>query len=58
MPAFAKKTTATIIPCLGYRNAAAAIEWLCSVFGFEKQVVYPNSDGTWQTESTRKDDGK
>ncbi len=46
MSAFAKETTATIIPCLRYRNAAAAIEWLCSVFGFERQVVYPNSDGT------------
>jgi uncharacterized glyoxalase superfamily protein PhnB len=46
MPAYAKKTISTIIPCLRYRNAAAAIEWLCSVFGFEKQAVYPNADGT------------
>lgn len=28
--------TATIIPCLHYRDAPAAIEWLCSAFGFER----------------------
>ncbi|MFS2035171.1 VOC family protein [Polaromonas sp. CT11-55] len=35
-----------IIPCLRYRDAAAAIEWLCSAFGFEKQAAYPNPDGS------------
>lgn len=38
--------SSSIIPCLRYRNAAAAIEWLCDVFGFEKHAVYPNDDGT------------
>jgi uncharacterized glyoxalase superfamily protein PhnB len=42
----AKHTKATVIPCLRYRDAPAAIEWLCSTFGFNKQAVYPNSDGT------------
>ena len=42
----AKDTKATVIPCLRYRDASAAIEWLCSTFGFNKQAVYPNSDGT------------
>jgi uncharacterized glyoxalase superfamily protein PhnB len=43
----ASKTVAsTIIPCLRYRNAPAAIEWLYSVFGFAKQAVYANDDGT------------
>jgi uncharacterized glyoxalase superfamily protein PhnB len=42
----AKSTKATVIPCLRYRNAPAAIDWLCSTFGFEKQAVYPNPDGT------------
>jgi uncharacterized glyoxalase superfamily protein PhnB len=42
----AKDTKATVIPCLRYRDAPAAIEWLCSTFGFNKQAVYPNSDGT------------
>lgn len=35
-----------IIPCLRYRDAAAAIEWLCNTFGFEKQAVYTNPDGS------------
>lgn len=42
----AANTTATIIPCLRYHDAPAAIEWLCNVFGFQKQAVYPNADGT------------
>lgn len=37
---------AKLIPCLRYRNAPAAIEWLCRAFGFEKQLVVPNADGT------------
>jgi uncharacterized glyoxalase superfamily protein PhnB len=46
MSKFAKNTKATVIPCLRYRNAPAAIEWLCQTFGFEKQLVVPNEDGT------------
>ena len=46
MHTFAKNTTATVIPCLRYRNAPAAIEWLCAAFGFEKHTVHPNNDGT------------
>jgi uncharacterized glyoxalase superfamily protein PhnB len=42
----AKDTKATVIPCLRYRDAPAAIEWLCAAFGFNKQAVYPNPDGT------------
>jgi uncharacterized glyoxalase superfamily protein PhnB len=37
---------ATIIPCLRYRNAPAAMEWLCDNLGFEKNLVVPNADGT------------
>jgi uncharacterized glyoxalase superfamily protein PhnB len=46
MSSFAKNTKATVIPCLRYRNGPAAIEWLCTAFGFEKQAVYPNPDGS------------
>jgi uncharacterized glyoxalase superfamily protein PhnB len=46
MSTLAKSTKATVIPSLRYRNAPAAIEWLCSAFGFEKHAVYPNADGT------------
>jgi uncharacterized glyoxalase superfamily protein PhnB len=42
----AKATRATIVPALRYRDAPAAIEWLCRAFGFEKQAVYANDDGT------------
>lgn len=34
-------TRSTVIPCLRYRNAPAAIEWLCDTFGFEKGLVVP-----------------
>ena len=46
MPTLAKNTRATVIPCLRYRDAPAAIKWLCSTFGFEEQLVVPNPDGT------------
>ena len=36
----------TILPALRYRDARAAIEWLCSVFGFERHAVYEGKDGT------------
>jgi uncharacterized glyoxalase superfamily protein PhnB len=29
-----------------YRDAKAAIEWLCQAFGFEKHVVFDGPDGT------------
>jgi uncharacterized glyoxalase superfamily protein PhnB len=35
-----------VIPCLRYRDASTAIEWLCQAFGFEKQLVVPGKDGT------------
>lgn len=36
----------TIIPCLRYRDAHAAIDWLCKAFGFEKQAVYEDDSGS------------
>ena len=41
MSSLAKNTKATVIPCLRYRNAPAAIEWLYQTFGFEKHLVVP-----------------
>lgn len=46
MPASATHTKSTIIPALRYRNAPAAIDWLCRVFGFERHAVYEGPDGT------------
>ena len=37
----AEQTKSTVIPGLRYRNAPAAIDWLCNVLGFEKQLVVP-----------------
>lgn len=41
-----KNTTSTMIPTMRYSDAAAAIEWLCEAFGFEKHLVVPGEDGT------------
>jgi uncharacterized glyoxalase superfamily protein PhnB len=36
----------TIMPALRYRNAPAAIDWLCQVFGCTRHAVYPGPDNT------------
>lgn len=36
----------TVIPSFRYHDAAAAIEWLGRAFGFVKQAVYANGDGS------------
>lgn len=46
MPSLAKDTRATVIPCLRYRDAPAAIAWLRETFGFEEQLVVPGEGGT------------
>lgn len=41
-----KKTEhSTVIPGMRYRDAQAAIDWLTSVFGFERQLVVPGGEG-------------
>lgn len=44
MPTHAADTVSTILPCLSYRDAHAAIEWLCRAFGFTKHAVYAEGD--------------
>lgn len=39
------RTGATIIPTMRYRDAAAAIDWLCRAFGFERHLVVPGGNG-------------
>ena len=46
MTALSKNEPSTIIPAMRYRNAPAAIEWLCQAFGFEKHLVVPGENGT------------
>jgi uncharacterized glyoxalase superfamily protein PhnB len=35
-----------MIPCLRYRNASAAIHWLCTAFGFARRLVVEGPEGT------------
>ena len=42
----ADTSPSTIMPALRYRDAPAAIDWLCKVLGFARHAVYANPDGT------------
>ena len=42
----ARNTISTVIPAMRYRDANAAIEWLCKAFGFERHLVVPGENGT------------
>lgn len=44
MTALAKDTVSTVIPTLRYRDAPAAIDWLCRAFGFDKRLVVPDEN--------------
>jgi uncharacterized glyoxalase superfamily protein PhnB len=46
MTALSKNLGSTIIPVLRYRDAPAAIDWLCKVFSFGKQLVVLHEDGS------------
>ncbi|HUN51101.1 MAG TPA: VOC family protein [Candidatus Sulfotelmatobacter sp.] len=35
----------TVIPTMRYRDAPAAIDWLCRAFGFERHLVVPDAAG-------------
>ena len=48
MPNIPKNTISTVSPCLRYRDAPAAIDWLCKVFGFERHLVVPGENNTIQ----------
>ena len=39
-------TKTALIPCLRYRDASTAIDWLCETFGFQRQLVVPGEGGT------------
>ena len=42
----AATTKSPIVPCLTYRDAPAAIAFLCEAFGFEKKMVMPGENDT------------
>ncbi len=39
------ESRSTVIPALRYRDAPAAIEWLCSMLGFTRHAVYEGAGG-------------
>src|SRR6476659_8376773 len=39
------KTQVSVIPTMRYRDAPAAIDWLCRAFGFERHLVVPDEAG-------------
>jgi uncharacterized glyoxalase superfamily protein PhnB len=45
MTLVATDTKSTIIPALRYRDAPAAMDWLCTVLGFERHVVFTEPTG-------------
>jgi uncharacterized glyoxalase superfamily protein PhnB len=45
MSSVAKNTRVNLIPCLRYRDAPAAIDWLCRHFGFERHLVVADEQG-------------
>ena len=47
-PAKSKVTTtkANVMPCLTYRDAPTAVDFLCRAFGFAKKMVVEGSGGT------------
>lgn len=46
MPGDAANSPSTVMPTLRYRDANAAIEWLCNVFGFTRHAVHPGPNNT------------
>ena len=42
----AKSPKGKVMPCLTYRDAPAAVEFLCRAFGFEKKMVEPGAGNT------------
>jgi uncharacterized glyoxalase superfamily protein PhnB len=42
----AQSAKANVMPCLTYRDAPAAIEFLCQAFGFQKKMVVPGDNNT------------
>jgi uncharacterized glyoxalase superfamily protein PhnB len=46
MSANITKPQGTVVPTLRYYNVAAAIDWLCNAFGFEKHLVVQADDSS------------
>ena len=46
------ETAPTFYPALRYRDARAAITWLCHVFGFKERAVYGDAESVHHAELT------
>ena len=46
MAANSPNSPSTIMPAMRYRDANAAIAWLCNVFGFERHAEYPGPNNS------------
>lgn len=46
MPEDTRRSPATIVPALHYRDARAALDFLCRAFGFERHAVYESESGS------------
>lgn len=46
MRAIANPTGSRLVPALRYHNVAAAVDWLCGAFGFERHDIVTAVDGT------------
>lgn len=44
--AMSEQTNSTLVPCLRYRNALAAIDWLVRAFGLVRHAVYMGEGDT------------
>lgn len=45
MSRVSSRSRSNLIPCLRYRDAPAAIDWLCRHFGFERHLLVPDEQG-------------
>jgi uncharacterized glyoxalase superfamily protein PhnB len=45
MTATTAEIRVSVIPSLRYRNAPAAIDWLCQTFGFKKHLIVGDENG-------------
>lgn len=45
MHAHVREPLGTIVPTLRYRDVAAAVDWLCKAFAFERHLVVPGDEG-------------
>jgi uncharacterized glyoxalase superfamily protein PhnB len=46
MPILSDSPPSSVIPCIRYRDAPRAVEWLCQVFGFTPHLIVPGENDT------------